>query len=152
MRIVAAAEAAGAPTTVRAGSLVIEAPWSRATPGGAKVAGGYMTITNTGTEPDRLVGGSASVAGRFEVHRMSTEGDVARMAPVEGGLTIKPGETVTLKPGGYHVMMTDLKQPLREGDVIKGSLTFEKAGTVPIEFRVGPIGAQGAGSGEHHRH
>jgi periplasmic copper chaperone A len=134
----------------RAGSLVIEAPWSRATPGGAKIGSGYMRIVNSGPEPDRLIGGTASVAARIEVHESSMSDGIARMRPVDGGLLIKPGETVDLKPGGLHAMLVDLKQPLKEGDTIKGTLVFEKAGTVAIEYRVGGIGAQSAGMSHHH--
>lgn len=134
----------------RAGSLVIEAPWSRATPGGAKVGSGYMRIVNRGSEPDRLVGGSAVVAGRLEMHESSTVDGVARMRPVEGGVVIRPGETVEFKPGGLHVMLVDMTQPLKEGDRVKGTLVFEKAGTVDIEYRVSRVGAQTAGSGHSH--
>ena len=128
----------------RAGPIVIEAPWSRATPGGAKVAGGYMRITNTGSESDRLVGGSTVVAERFEVHRSTVTDGVARMEPVTGGLEIGPGQTVELKPGTLHAMFVDLKQALKPGDTVKGMLVFEKAGVVKIEYRVGGIGAQAA--------
>ena len=91
-----------------AGSLKIGHPWSRATPDGAKVAGGYLTVTHTGSEPDRLTGGSFSQAGRVEVHSMTTENGVMKMAPVEGGLLIKPGVTVTLGRGGFHLMLMGL--------------------------------------------
>ncbi len=144
------AYAQGTPT-YRAGSIVVEAPWARATPGGAKTGGGYMRIANRGGTPDRLGGGTASVAGRVELHECSTEGGIARMRPVEGGLVLKPGVAVEMKPGGLHVMLVDLKQPLKEGDVFKGTLVFEKAGTVAIEYRVAGIGAQSAG-GEHNHH
>jgi copper(I)-binding protein len=135
--------------TYQAGSLVIEAPWSRATPGGAKVGSGYMRIVNWGAEPDRLVGGTATVAARVEVHESSIVDGVARMRPVEGGLLIGPGETVELKPSGLHAMLVDLARPLKDGETIRGTLVFEKAGTVAIEYRVGGIGAQSA-SGDHH--
>ena len=141
---------AQSPRTYRAGSLVIEEPWSRATPGGAKVGGGYMRIVNRGSEPDRLMGGTADVADRIEVHESSTVDGIARMRPVEGGLVIRPGETVELKPGGVHAMLVDLTRPLKEGEAIKGTLVFERAGTVAIEYRVGGIGAQSAGGGHHH--
>ncbi len=145
----ASALAQSAPT-YRAGSLVIEAPWSRATPGGAKVGGGYMRIVNRGSEPDRLVGGTAAVAARIELHESSTVNGVARMRPVEGGLLVRPGETVELKPGDLHAMLVDLTRPLKEGETIKGTLVFERAGTIAIEYRVAGIGAQSAGGGHHH--
>ncbi|MDQ0357415.1 copper(I)-binding protein [Rhodoplanes tepidamans] len=138
-----------------AGALRIEKPWSRATPGGAKVAGGYMSITNTGTTPDRLVGGSLPQAGRFEVHEMKTENGIMTMRPLVQGLEIKPGQTVTLAPGGYHVMFMDLKQPLKEGETLSGELRFEKAGTVAVTYSVQAIAATAPGGkpmGGHHGH
>jgi periplasmic copper chaperone A len=137
--------------TYKAGALVIEAPWSRATPGAAQVAAGYLTVTNTGSVPDRLLAGGLSVAGRGEVHEMSHAGGVMRMRPVEGGVEIAPGSSIELKPGGYHLMFMDLKQGLKEGDRIAGTLTFEKAGAVKVEFAVRSIGAQNAGSPAHQR-
>lgn len=139
------AASAPAASTVKVGDLVITAPWSRATPGGAKVAGGFLTITNTGKTADKLVSGSFAQAGRFEVHEMAMKDGVMTMRPVSGGLEIPAGGTVTLAPGGYHVMFMDLKQPLKEGDAVKGTLTFEKAGTVEVTFDVRGIGA-GAGA------
>ncbi|MEP9375532.1 DUF1775 domain-containing protein [Aquabacter sp. CN5-332] len=141
------AAAATAAPTVKVGDLVITAPWSRATPGGAKVAGGYVAITNTGTAPDKLVGGSFEQAGRFEVHEMSMKDGVMTMRPVSSGLEIAPGQTVTLAPGGYHMMFMDLKQPLKEGDKVKGTLTFEKAGSASVTFDVRGIGASAPAAG-----
>lgn len=139
------ATAQTAPEIYRAGTIIVEAPWSRATPGGAKVAGGYMRITNTGSEPDRLVGGSTVVAERFEVHRSSITDGIARMEPVTGGLEIAPGQTVELKPGGsLHAMFVDLRQGLKPGDTVMGMLVFEKAGALKIKYHVGGIGAQAA--------
>ena len=144
-----AAPAAAAAPAYRVGALVVEAPWSRATPGGAKVAGGYMRITNAGTEADRLVGGSLPAAARFAVHEMSMQGEVMRMRPLETGLEIKPGATVELKPGGYHIMFMDLTEPLKEGQTLKGTLLFEKAGAVTVEYAVRGIAARGEAE---HRH
>lgn len=133
----------------KSGALVIETPWARATPGGAKVAGGYMKITNTGSESDRLTGGSVPFAARFEVHEMSMDGGMMKMRQLADGLEIKPGQSVELKPGGYHVMFMDLKQGLKEGQTVKGELIFEKAGRVAIEYRVGPIGGGAPGGHAH---
>jgi copper(I)-binding protein len=130
--------------TIKAGDLTIAALWTRATPRGAKVAGGYLKISNAGTAPDRLFGGTAMLAGRIEVHEMSMSDGIMRMRPVKNGLEIKPGESVELSPGGYHLMLMDLKQQLREGDTLSATLRFEKAGTVEVNFRVGSIG-EGAG-------
>ena len=117
-----------------------------ATPKGAPVAGGDMTITNKGSAPDRLVGGSTAVAGGFEVHSMTMDQGVSKMRPVEGGLEIKPGETVELKPGSFHVMLPGLKQPLEKGQKVKATLQFEKAGKVDIEYTV-----EAAGTARRHQ-
>ena len=127
------------------GPIAIDHPWTRATPKNAPVAGGYLKITNTGTAPDRFTGGSIEVAKRFEVHAMSMEGGVMKMRELRDGLTIAPGATVELKPGSYHIMMMNLSRPLTKGEKVKGSLTFEKAGKVDIEFAVEAIGASPAG-------
>jgi copper(I)-binding protein len=128
---------------VKAGDLVISQPWSRATPGGAKVGGGYLTITNNGTAPDRLAGGSSEVAGKVEVHEMSMNGGVMTMRQLENGLTIAPGKTVTLAPGGIHLMLLDLNVPLKQGQSVPITLVFEKAGPVKLSFDVLGVGAQG---------
>jgi hypothetical protein len=133
----------------KVGTLVIESPWARATPGGAQVAGGYLKITNTGREADRLIGASLPIAADVEVHEMAMADGVMKMRRLAHGLEIKPGETVELKPGGYHVMFTGLRAGLKEGQRIKGTLVFQRAGTVEVEYRVAPIGAQ---SGGHSRH
>jgi copper(I)-binding protein len=125
----------------KVGSLDVADPWSRATPKGASVAAGYMRITNSGTAPDRIISGSSDVAPTFEVHEMTMENGVAKMRPIKGGLEIKPGETVELKPGSFHVMFVGLKKPLASGEHIKGTLVFEKAGTLNVEFDVREMGA-----------
>jgi periplasmic copper chaperone A len=134
--------APGLAQTYKLGSIEIVQPWARATPKGATIGAGYMKITNTGSEPDRLVGGSASFAGRFEVHSMTMEQGVMKMREVKDGLEIKPGETVELKPGGYHVMFVDLKEPLKQGEDVSVTLKFAKAGTIDVKY---PVEAAGAG-------
>jgi copper(I)-binding protein len=128
----------------KVGALEIDHPWSRAVPKGATVAAGYVTIKNTGTEPDRLVSGSTPVAGKFEIHEMSMDKGVMKMRPVAGGLEIKPGETIELKPQSFHIMMRGLKQPIEKGKPFKGSLVFEKAGPVDVDFAVEGVGASPA--------
>jgi hypothetical protein len=118
------------------GDLSIGHPWIRATPKGAQNAGGYMKITNNGNEADRLVSGTVAGAKIFEVHFMSVENNVMKMRRLDDGLEIKPGETVELKPGSYHVMMMGLDGGYEEGPKVPGTLTFEKAGTVEVEFAV----------------
>jgi periplasmic copper chaperone A len=139
-----AATPAPSGAAIKVGALTIEAPWTRATPQGARVAGGYMRISNTGSQPDRLTGGSFPLAGRFEVHEMAMNNGVMTMRELAKGLEIAPGQTVELRPGGFHLMFMDLREPVREGRTIKGTLVFEKAGTVDVEYHVAPIGARGA--------
>ena len=130
---------------VTVGSLKISAPWARGTPKGASVGGGYMKITNTGTAPDRLIGGSSDIASRFEIHEMKMDNGVMKMRMLAHGLEIKPGQTVELSPSGYHVMFVGLKKQLTKGGHFKGTLTFEKAGKVDVDFTVEGIGAMGFG-------
>ena len=120
----------------KVGPLVIDQPWTRATPKSATVAGGYLKITNTGSTPDRLTGGSADVARKFEVHQMSMDGGVMKMNAVDK-VPLPAGKPVELKPGGYHVMLMDLTRPLKEGDIVPITLTVvDKAGkTQKIEVR-----------------
>ncbi len=133
---------------IKAGDLVITQPWSRATPNGAKVAGGYLTIENKGSSADRLVGGAGEIAGKVEVHEMAMKDGVMTMRPLEKGLEIEPGKTVKLAPGGYHLMMLDLKGPLKQGDKVPVTLEFEKAGKVTLSLDVAGMGAQAHGGTE----
>jgi periplasmic copper chaperone A len=134
---------------VKAGDLVITQAWSRATPGGAKVAGGYLTIQNKGSAADRLIGGAADVADKVQVHEMATTNGVMTMRPLDKGLSIEPGKTVKLAPGGYHLMLLDLKSPLKQGDKVPVTLEFEKAGKVKLSLDVQGVGARGpAGAGD----
>lgn len=137
---------------VKAGDLVISQPWSRATPGGAKVAGGYLVIENKGTAPDRLIGGSADIAGKFEIHEMAVENGVMKMRALDKGLTIEPGKTVKFAPGGYHLMLQDLKGPFKQGDKVPVTLQFEKAGKVAVTLDVQGVGAQAPGDAGHSGH
>jgi periplasmic copper chaperone A len=134
------------------GALDIGHPWTRVTPKGAKVAGGYLKVTNNGDKPERLVGGSAEIAGRFEIHEMRTVDGVMRMRPLPKGVEIKPGETLELKPGSYHLMFMDLKRPLKEGERVKGTLVFETAGTVAVEFAVESMAAKPGHDHGGHKH
>jgi periplasmic copper chaperone A len=127
------------------GSIVISDPWSRATPPSAMSGAGYLTLTNKGSEPDRLIAASSPAAGRVEVHEMTMNGNVMRMRELEKGLEIPAGATVKLAPGGYHLMMTGLKGPFTKGARVPVTLTFEKAGSIDVEFGVEALGAPGPG-------
>lgn len=132
---------------VRAGDLVISQAWSRATPGGAKVAGGYLTIENKGSAPDKLVAVTAEIAGKTEVHEMAMDNGVMKMRPLNKGLVIEPGKIVKFAPGGYHLMLQDLKGPFKEGEKVPVTLEFEKAGKVAVSLDVQGVGAQAPGGG-----
>jgi copper(I)-binding protein len=136
----------------KAGSLKIGHPWSRATPAGAKVGGGYLSIENTGTVADRLVSVSVPFAARSEIHEMAVKDGIMTMRPLEKGVELPAGSKVEFKPGGYHIMFMELKQQLNQGEMMKGTLTFEKAGSVDVEFKVDSIAAKGSGDGSHKGH
>ena len=131
-----------------AGDIEVQHPWLRATPKGAAVAGGYATILNHGSAPDRLVGASLAVAPDGQVHEMSMTNGVMHMERLADGLAIAPGATVALTPGGDHLMFEKPSAPLKQGQSVAGSLTFAKAGKVAVTFAVGGIGARSAPGAE----
>ena len=124
------------------GTLTVEQPWSRATPGGAKVAIGCLVVKNAGDAPDRLTSVTTEVAAEASPHTMSMKDGVMIMRPILGGVMIPAHGTVTLGPGSDHLMLEGLKHPLKKGDHFMGSLTFEKAGTLGVVFEVESIGVQ----------
>lgn len=142
LAILAVALAIGFSQAQSASSISIEKPFSRATPGGAKVAAGYMTITNKGTAADRLVSASSPAAGTVEIHEMKMQGGIMKMRELAGGLPIEAGNTAALAPGGNHLMLVELKAPLKQGDKVPVTLNFEKAGKVEITLDVLAIGGQ----------
>jgi copper(I)-binding protein len=136
----------------KAGAIEIGHPWSRATPPGAPVAGGYLKLTNTGTEPDTLVAATLEAAGRVEIHEMAVVDGVMKMRPLADGIALAPGASVELKPGGYHIMFMNLKHGLVKGDKVKGTLEFRKAGKVEVEYAVEALTAGANAGGEHSGH
>jgi len=127
------------------GPIHISQPWARATPKGASSGAAYMTIVNNGKAPDRVSCVSSDASNECQIHTMTMENGVMKMRPVTGGLEINPGETVTLKPSGLHVMLVGLKHPLDQGASVKATLKFEKAGTVDVEYPIAAIGAPAPG-------
>jgi len=123
------------------GPIHIATPWARATPKGASAGAGYMTVTNKGTAPDRVSCVSDDASAQCQIHSMTMDNGVMKMRPVEGGLEINPGETVTLAPGGFHIMFLDLQHPLEQGQSVKVTLKFDHAGTVDVEYPIAAIGA-----------
>jgi periplasmic copper chaperone A len=134
------ADPAAAARIYNKGLIQLRDPWTRATPPGAEVAAGYVEIRNTGKEADRLVAASSPAAARVELHVMSHDGGVMKMREAPGFPT-PPRKTVTLKPGGSHLMLTGLKQPFLKGQHIPITLRFERAGEVHVELEVRASGA-----------
>ena len=129
------------------GSLQIGHPWTRVSPG--KTGSAYLSVTNTGAEVDRLIGASSPAADKAELHTHQMDGDVMRMRPVQA-IEVPPGESAVLKPGGLHIMLLGLKEPIREGKRVPLSLRFEKAGTVDVELAVEPVGTTSLSQAGHH--
>jgi periplasmic copper chaperone A len=130
----------------KVGSLQITQSWARATPKGAATGAAYMTVTNSGATAERLSCVSSDAAAKCQIHEMIVSGGVMKMRPVEGGLQVKPGETVTFKPGGYHVMLVDLKAPLVQGKTVQATLKVDTGATVQVEFPIAAIGAPAPGT------
>jgi periplasmic copper chaperone A len=119
--------------------------WARATPPGAKTAAAYVTLTNKGAAPDQLLSASTPVAGEAMLHITINDHGVMKMRPIKS-IDLKPGKSVTFKPGGMHIMLMDLKQPLKEGDSFPLALTFAKAGRIETVVKVAKAGAMSGGS------
>ncbi len=135
---------------VHAGQMTLSGGFTRATLPNQPVGGGYVTLTNDGPD-DRLVSAQSPVAGEVQIHEMAMQGGVMKMRQLVDGLAVLAGKTVELKPGGYHLMFMQLKEPLVEGTKVPVTLTFEHAGTVSLEL---PVRAPNAKSGgmDHSAH
>jgi len=121
--------------------------WIRATAPGQKTAAGYMTISNKSAQPERLVGGSSEAAAKVQTHVSVKDGDIVRMREVKG-YDIPAKGSFELKPNGSHLMLVDIKRPLKEGDKVPVLLRFEKAGEVKVDFQVRPL----TGGSPEHKH
>jgi copper(I)-binding protein len=125
---------------VKLGDLTISTPWARATPKGAEVGVGYLTVQNNGATADKLTGGGADFAN-VEIHQMANDNGTMTMREALGGVDIPAHGALTFAPNGYHLMFTHLKQALAKGETVKVTLTFEHAGSVTVDFPVSAIGA-----------
>jgi len=123
------------------GSLEIVQPWTRATPSTAQTGGGFLTITNKGTTPDRLISARSTASDKVEVHEVKMDGNVMKMRELEKGLEIPAGATVMLKPGSFHIMFVGLKAPFAKDTKVPVTLVFEKAGSFDVPFTVQAMGA-----------
>jgi copper(I)-binding protein len=139
--VLAAPWAGAHDTAIKAGNLVITGPWSRQSPMAADVAAGFLTIANTGQEDDRLVKAETAISSMTQIHGMKMEGDVMKMFELPEGIPIPAGGMVELKPKSLHLMFMGLAKPPAEGEHFTATLTFEKAGTVEVQFDVLAPGA-----------
>jgi len=128
------------------GALEIDHPWARATAPTAPAGGGFLVVTNTGAAPDRLIAAHSPAADIVQIHEMKMDGTVMRMRQLEHGLEIPAGGSVTLAPGGFHLMLMGLKGPLKEGTRVPITLIFEKAGSIDVELAVEAIAATHPGN------
>lgn len=137
----------------KAGTIAINHPWARATPAGAPVAGGYLTLTNNGTETDTLIGGRSAFASAVEIHESTTVDGVARMRQLTDGVEIAPGHKVELAPGAIHMMFIKPARQLKEGEKFPVTLRFLKAGEVNVDFAVQTMGTKPPAAAEqNHQH
>ncbi len=127
----------------QAATVTAQDAWARATTPGVTTGGVYLSLTSPAG--DRLVGVSSPAAAKADVHQMQMDGTIMRMRAVPGGLDLPAGQTVTLTPSGYHIMLQGLKAPLRQGSVVPVHLEFQKAPPVDIQAPVQSIGAAGPG-------
>ncbi len=118
------------------GALSIVHPWSRPVAAGIKTGAAYLSIRNDGKEADRFIGVKTDVCDTADMHATIQDGDVMKMRKLEGGVALQPGTTVKFEPGGMHIMLMGLKQPLNEGSSFPMTLIFEKAGEVPVEVKI----------------
>lgn len=132
--------------------LEITSGFARATLPNAPVGGGYVSITNNGQQDDVLISATSNVSDNVQLHNMRVVDDVMKMYEMEGGIPLPAGETITLAPGGLHIMFMQLKQQLVEGSKIKVTLTFENAGTTDVELDVKKVGAKGVMSHQDMSH
>lgn len=123
-------------------------PWARATPKGAKVGAAYFEIRTAEGTTDRLIGGKSPVAGKVEIHTHIHDDGVMRMRKIPG-VDLAANSSHVLKPSGDHLMLLDLKGPLKEGETLKITLVFEKAGEIEIDATIEPIGARGPHGLDH---
>ncbi len=133
-----AAKPAMTDNMVMVGDIHVSDHWARAMLPGQKVGGGYVTLKNSGSADDRLVSVSTSATDRAEIHEMAVVDDVMRMRQLKDGLVIGAGETVTLKPGGFHMMFMAVEKPFVEGEMVPVTLVFEKAGPVDLMLPILP--------------
>ncbi|MEH6630051.1 MAG: copper chaperone PCu(A)C [Halopseudomonas aestusnigri] len=125
----------------KAGDIMVQKPWARATLGQMKNGASFLSLHNMGSEDDTLISAAGAAAKRIELHSHTMVDGVMKMRQVEGGIPVTAGSMVELKPGGFHIMMMGLSAPLKEGEMFPLTLTFEKSGSVDIMIHIQKGGA-----------
>ncbi len=158
MRLIRMVAAAAVAAAVSVASVMVHAEgdgvvagegWVRAVPPGSRVSAAYVELENRGSGADRLLAASSPIAGVVELHNVSREGGVMSMYPVES-IPLPAGETTSLKPGGYHIMLIDLKRQPQPGERVAVELALEHGGTLALDLPVAATPAMGGGMGHHH--
>jgi hypothetical protein len=138
----------------KSGDLIVSDPWARASAGKARNGAAYITVTNTGGNADRLIKVATKAAAKTELHTVTMKDGIMMMHQIKG-IEIASGEPAVLKPGGMHIMMMGLKEPLKENTTFQLTLTFETAGTLDIQVSVksaGAMGSMGSMDKNHNQH
>jgi copper(I)-binding protein len=148
LAIIAMLALSGAAARADESAITVANAWARATPGKAPNGAAYLTVSNSGTTPDTLVGASSPVAAKTALHEDKEENGIMKMRPV-AALAIAPGQSITLKPGAYHLMLTGLKEPLKQGASFPLTLTFENSGAKEVQVAVERAGAMSGGMAAH---
>lgn len=157
LMILAAAVMLLAPTLVHAdmethlGDLVISGAWTRATPTRAPTGAGFVTIENKGSRDDRLIAVRTPISDKSEIHTMTMDNGIMKMRQLEDGIAIPAGETVTLEPGGNHLMFMQLKQGIEKDSAVSVTLVFDVAGEVTLDFMAAAVGSRKPAA-MHHKH
>jgi periplasmic copper chaperone A len=139
--LLAVAAGTAYPHSHEKGELQVRHPWARATPPGAKVAGAFMEIRNSGKQRDRLLSAATPVAARVEMHLTEREGEVLRMRQVKS-FDVPAGSRLELKPGAHHLMLVDPLRPLQKGERFALTLRFERAGEIEVSVEVQDLGSR----------
>jgi len=135
----------------KAANLRVDHPWARATTNIAKTGAAYLSVLNDGAEVDRLLAVATPIADRASLHATIMDDGIMKMRPVKA-IEVHPGEPAVLKPGGVHIMLMGLRQPLKEGATFPLTVSFEKAGPVEVQVLVRKAGSMEHGPDTEHQH
>lgn len=138
--------------SVKLGDLTLDHAHSQATTPNARVAGGYLEITNHGKTDDYLIGGTTDAAKKVEIHEMSMKDNIMKMRKLTEPLLIPAGHTIKLAPSGFHIMFMELNQPFKQGETVEVELEFKESGKIKLPFHVNPMSGSAGHCDEHSQH